>query len=93
MVLGQCVELKPDGVGPERVARQPRPVDRMLALVDPMLGRPAVVVDLRGHNNRLGDRGVGRALPVRNLLGSSDGRDARMRPDDPLTAIVEEAVR
>jgi hypothetical protein len=31
-VVGERVELEPDGVGAERVARQPRPADGVLAL-------------------------------------------------------------
>ncbi len=44
-VVGQRVKLEPDGVGGERPARQPRPVDRILALFDPLLRRAALIVE------------------------------------------------
>ena len=44
-VLGQRVQLQPHGVGGEAVARQPCPVDRVLALFDPLLRRAALIVE------------------------------------------------
>src|SRR5262249_42424117 len=45
------MKLEPHGVGRERPARQPRPFDRALALLDPLLARPALVVE---SNDTLG---------------------------------------
>jgi hypothetical protein len=52
-VVGEGMKLKPDGVGGKRPARQPRPLDRALALFDPLLAHPALVVE--------GDDPLGRA--------------------------------
>jgi len=42
------MKLEPHGVGRERPARQPRPFDRALAFLDPLLARAALVV-VRDH--------------------------------------------
>src|SRR5262245_40545797 len=42
------MKLEPNGIGGERSARQPRPLDRPLAFLDPLLARPALVVE--GHD-------------------------------------------
>ncbi len=36
-IIGERVKLETDGVGGETAAREPRPSDRSLALLDPML--------------------------------------------------------
>src|SRR6516165_2606212 len=59
------MKLEPHRVGGERSARQPRPLDRALALLDPLLACPALVVE---DNNALG-----RAAQVRH-----DEADARI---------------
>src|SRR6516164_9808606 len=46
--LGERMKLEPNGIGGERSARQPRPLDRPLAFLDPLLARPALVVE--GHD-------------------------------------------
>jgi hypothetical protein len=38
-------DLEPHSVGAERAARGPRPSDRSLALLDPLLARPTLVVE------------------------------------------------
>ena len=43
-IVGERMKLEPHGVGRERPARQPRPLDRALALFDPLLCRAALVV-------------------------------------------------
>jgi hypothetical protein len=50
--------LEPRRVGRERPARQPRPFDRALALLDPLLARAALVVER--------DHALGRATHVRH---------------------------
>src|SRR5215510_14044667 len=59
------MKLEPYGVGRERPARQPRPFDRALAFLDPLLARAALVVE-REH-------ALGRAAHVRH-----DEADARI---------------
>src|SRR5258707_11050949 len=44
-VVGDDPEQEPDLVGPEPVTGQPGPVGGFLALLDPLLGRPALVVE------------------------------------------------
>ena len=50
------MKLEPHGVGGERAARQPRPLDRSVALFDPLLACAALVVE--------GDDPLGRARQV-----------------------------
>src|SRR5262249_43466370 len=50
-IVGERMKLEPHGVGRERPARQPRPLDRALALLDPLLARAALVVE---SNDALG---------------------------------------
>jgi hypothetical protein len=45
------MKLEPHRVGGERSARQSRPLDRAFALLDPLLARPAFVVE--GDDPRL----------------------------------------
>jgi len=52
------MKLEPRRVGRERSARQPRPFDRALALLDPLLARAALVVE-RNH-------ALGRPIHVRH---------------------------
>ena len=42
------MKLEPNGIGRERPARQPRPLDRPLAFFDPLLACAALVVE--GHD-------------------------------------------
>ena len=44
-IVGQCMELEAHRVGDEGPARQPRPLDRTLALLDPLLRCAALVVE------------------------------------------------
>jgi hypothetical protein len=44
-VVGQDVELEADGVGGKGAARQPRPFDRVLAFLDVLLARAALIVE------------------------------------------------
>src|SRR6266436_4615422 len=50
------MKLEPHRVGGERSARQARPLDRAFALFDPLLARPALVVE--------GNDALGRAAHV-----------------------------
>src|SRR6266699_5226695 len=52
-IIGERMKLEPHGVGRERPARQPCPLDRGLAFFDPLLARAALVVE--------GDHPLGRA--------------------------------
>jgi hypothetical protein len=44
-IVGERMKLEADGVGRERPARQPRPLDRAIAFLDPLLCRAALVVE------------------------------------------------
>src|SRR5262245_591198 len=86
----QRVELEAHRVGPEGRARQPRPLDRVLALLDVLLRRAAAVVE--------GDDLLGRATQVRHdeadarvqLAGMPlDLRDHPTRPAPALRPIAE----
>src|SRR6516162_61778 len=50
-VVGERMKLEPHRVGGKRSARQSRPLDRAFALLDPLLARPALVVE---SNDALG---------------------------------------
>src|SRR5262245_25119592 len=52
------MKLEPHRIGGERSARQSRPLDRAFALLDPLLARPALVVE--------GNDALGRATHVRH---------------------------
>ena len=58
-IVCQRMKLEPHGVGGERPARQPRLLDRALALFDPLLACAALVVE--------GDDRLGRARQVGDL--------------------------
>ena len=53
-IVGQRMKLKANRVGSERPARQPRPLDRAFALLDPLLACSAFVVDSNAPAGRLG---------------------------------------
>src|SRR5262245_689607 len=57
-VVGERVELETHGVASDGRARQPRPLDGVLPLLDPLFGRPAPIVE--------GDDLLGRATQVRH---------------------------
>src|SRR5262249_25678805 len=44
-IVGERMKLEPHGVGRERSARQPCPLDRALAFLDPLFARPALIVE------------------------------------------------
>src|SRR5262249_2982013 len=50
-IVGERMKLEPHRVGGERSARQPRPLDRALALLDPLLASAALAVE---SNDALG---------------------------------------
>src|SRR5262245_15949420 len=50
-VVGERMKLEPHRIGGERSARQSRTLDRAFALLDPLLARPALVVE---SNDALG---------------------------------------
>ena len=56
-VVGDHPELQADLVGPEAVAGEPGPVGGFLALLDPLLGRPALVVEADDRAIGLGQGG------------------------------------
>ena len=52
-VVGQHAQLQPDLVRPEPVTREPRPMRGLLAFLDPLLRRPALVVE--PHDGAIGE--------------------------------------
>src|ERR1044071_2556995 len=57
-IIGQRMELKTHGIGGEGTARQPRPFDRALSFLDPLLARAAPVIkgdDTLGRSRQVGD--------------------------------------
>jgi len=76
MIVGQCMKQKPHIFLHHAVARQPRPVDRALALLDVLLDRVALIVepdDPVGVHRQIGyyKTGAGKQLP-RMLLDLGD---------------------
>ena len=72
-IVGERVKLKPHGIGSERPARQPRPLDRALAFLDPLLGRAAPIVE--------GENPLGRAEQVGDDEADARNKLARMPLD------------
>ena len=57
------MELEPHRVRLERRARKPRPLDRVLAFLDPLLGRAAPVVEGDDALGWLAGKGVAALIP------------------------------
>src|SRR5262245_30892250 len=62
-IVGDHLEEEPDLVGPEAVAREARPMGGFLALLDPLLGRPALIVEADDGSVRPGQGGHDEAHP------------------------------
>src|SRR5215510_16182654 len=62
-VVGDDPEQQTDLIGPEPVTREPGPVGRGLAFLDPLLGRPALVVEADNGPIRSGQGGDDEADP------------------------------
>jgi len=62
-VVGDHPEEQPDLVGSEAVAREARPMGGFLTLLDPLLGRPTMVVEADDRSVRPGERGDDEAHP------------------------------
>src|SRR5262245_19440184 len=56
-IIGDHPEQQADLVGAEAVAGEPGPVDGFLALLDPLLGRPALIVETDDRSVRPGQGG------------------------------------
>ena len=57
-IVGQRMKLRPDGVSDKRAARQSRPFHGVLAFLDALLGRAALIVetdDTFGRARQVGD--------------------------------------
>ncbi len=57
-IIGERMELEPDGVVAKLAPRQPCPFDRVLAFLDPLLRRASSIVELRhplGRSRQIGD--------------------------------------
>ncbi len=66
-VVGDDPEKQADLVGPEPVTGEPGPVGGFLALLDPLLGRPALVVEADDGAVRSGQGGDDEAHPRKEL--------------------------
>jgi len=55
-VVGDHPEQQPDLIGPEPVTGEARPVGGFFALLDPLLGRPALVVEADDRSVGPGER-------------------------------------
>ena len=81
-VVGDHPEPQSDLVGPEPVARELGPVGGGLALLDPLLRRPALVVEADDRAIRSGQRGDDEAHPRKEFpevmldLGDDPSRSA-----------------
>jgi hypothetical protein len=78
-IIGQRVQLKTHRVRDERAARQPRPLDRALALLDPLLARPALVVegdDPLGRARQIGDDEANARTKLARTAGAAGVRVA-----------------
>src|SRR2546426_480592 len=62
-VVGDHPEKQPNLVGSEAVAREARPMGGFLAFLDPLLGRPALVVEADDRSVRPSERGDNEAHP------------------------------
>src|SRR5215475_1793755 len=62
-IVGDHPEEEPHLVGPEAVAREARPMGGFLALLDPLLGRPALIVEADDGSVRTGQGGHDEAHP------------------------------
>src|SRR5262249_32633090 len=69
-IVSERMKLQAHRVGGERPARQPRPLDRTLAFLDPLLSRAALVVE--------GDDALGRAAHVGHDEADAGIKFARM---------------
>src|SRR5207245_2064615 len=66
-VVGDDAEQQTNLVSPEAVTGEARPVSRGLALLDPLLGRPALVVEADDGSVRPGQAGDDEADPREQL--------------------------
>jgi hypothetical protein len=86
-IVGEGMKLKADGVGGERAARKPRPLDRSLALLDPLLASPALVVerhDIRGRPRHVGDDETDARVKFARMPFDLGDDAARLRPGSGL---------
>src|SRR5438132_5382323 len=83
-VVGDDPEQEADLVGPEPVAGEARPVGGFLAFLDPLLGRPALVIEADDRAIRPGQSRDDEAHPRKQLaevmfdLGDDPSRSARL---------------
>src|SRR5262245_65044855 len=75
-IIGDHPEQQADLVGAEAVTGEAGPVDGFLALLDPPLGRPALIVEPDDGSVRPGERGDDEAHP-REPLGTAPRDDAQ----------------
>jgi len=77
------MKLEPHGVGGERAARKPRPLDRSLALFDPLLACAALVVeddDPLGRARQVGDDEADTRIKLARMPLDFGDHPARLAP-------------
>src|SRR5262245_34695559 len=82
-IVGERMKLEPHGVGRERPARQPCPLDRALAFLDPLFARPALVVegdDPLGWARQVGDDETDARIKLAGMPFDFGDHPARLGP-------------
>src|SRR5262245_49449669 len=77
------MKLEPHGVGRERPARQPCPLDRALAFLDPLFARPALIVegdDPLGWARQVGDDETDARIKLAGMPFDFGNHPARLGP-------------
>src|SRR5262249_41468845 len=92
-IVGERMKLEPHRVGGKRSARQPRPLDRPFALFDPLLARPALVVegnDALGRAGHVGDDEPDARIEFARMPFDLGDHSARLRPASGLVGEIGE---
>src|SRR6516164_638896 len=86
-VVSERMKLEPHGVGRERPARQPCPLDRALAFLDPLFARPALIVeddDPLGWARQVRDDETDARIKLAGMPFDFGDHPARLGPASPL---------
>ena len=85
------MKLEPHGVGRERPARQPCPLDRALAFLDPLFARPTLIVesdDPLGWARQVGDDETDARIKLAGMPFDFGDHPARLGPGCGLIAEI-----
>jgi len=75
-IVGQRMQLQPNGIGGETMARQSRPYDCVLTLLDPLFGRPALIVKRHhpfGRGGQVGHYEAGARVELASVGAGGSG--------------------